>query len=175
MDSSKDRFYVIDYETTGIGEHDVPIEVGIMVTDADWNHLDSASSFIASEYASGLTEEAWKEAQDIHGIEQDTIRFARPADRVAVMIKELSLVWRPKDEGRLILLSDNIQFEWQHTQWVLEHIGLRVQDLFHYCGWDTSILTKYTSFKDPSGTRHRALSDVQGLVEELQRVSRENQ
>lgn len=166
-----DRFFVIDYETTGVGAEDVPIEVGIVVTDSAWNELDTLEALIYSDYALSLTPEQWAETERLHGIPQAEVRDeGHSATEVAKLIATAARVWKPEG-GRLILLSDNICFEWKHTAWLLWHIGLEVTDLFHYCGWDTSLLSLFTSFRDPEGTAHRALVDALGIVYELRRVA----
>jgi len=169
----KDVFFIIDYETTGVGKNDVPIEVGIIVTDSEWTELDRMESLIYSDYSIQLPPDYWDKAKEFHGIDQETIKHKGIfASRVAKKIHDLAKKWNPVC-GRVILLSDNIQFEWKHTQWLFNYIDLDVTDIFHYCGWDTSLLSLFTSFKDPSGTDHRALSDVEGLLNELRRVAKE--
>lgn len=169
----KDVFFIIDYETTGVGKNDVPIEVGIIVVDSEWNELDRMQSLIRSDYAISLSTEYWEKAKEFHGIEQETIKHKGVfASHVARQIHEKAKKWNPIS-GRVILLSDNIQFEWRHTEWLLNLIDLKITDIFHYCGWDTSLLSLFTSFQDPSGTEHRALSDVEGLLNELRRVAKE--
>jgi oligoribonuclease (3'-5' exoribonuclease) len=169
----KDVFFIIDYETTGIGRKDVPIEVGIIVVDSEWNELDRMESLIYSDYAISLSPEYWGKAKEFHGIDQETIKYKGVfASHVAKQIHRKVKKWQPIN-GSVILLSDNIQFEWRHTQWLFDLIDLEITDVFHYCGWDTSLLSLFTSFQDPSGTEHRALSDVEGLLNELRRVSKE--
>lgn len=165
-----DVFFVIDYETTGIDPTDVPIEVGICVTDAEWDEPEPFSRVIYSDYASRMTEKRWSEAERIHGMSQDEVRrYGQRPEVVARDIVELAKSYKTGG-GRLILLSDNIQFEWRHTQWLLQHIGMGVEDVFHYCGWDTSILGLFTDFEDPQSPPHRALPDAELLVSELRRV-----
>ena len=170
-----DRFFVIDYETTGVGADDVPIEIGLVVCDSHWNELQTYEALIHSDYAESLTPEQWGGAFQFHKISQAVVRRAGFSPQyVADSLAHLARQWKP-DNGRVILLSDNIQFEWRHTSWLLHHIGLTVPDCFHYCGWDTSVLSLFTSFRDPDNTLHRGLSDARGLVAELRRVRDESQ
>jgi len=167
----RDRFVVADYETTGLAEDDVPIEVGLVLCDSKWRKLESYDALIDSEFARSLPADRWEGAFAVHGISQKEVRSYGSTPRaVAEGVVWLAKEWRPAD-GRLILLSDNIQFEWINTAWLLHHVHLRVSDCFHYCGWDTSILSLYTSFRDPENPPHRALPDALGLVHALRRVA----
>jgi len=163
-----DVFFIIDYETTGVEKNDVPIELGVIVVDSEWNELDRMESLIYSDYAISMNTENWNKAKEFHGIDQEKIKHK------GTFAGHLAKKWNPIN-GRLILLSDNIQFEWRHTEWLFGFIDLKITDIFHYCGWDTSILSLFTSFQDPTGTDHRALSDVEGLLNELKRVAKNEQ
>lgn len=164
------HFFILDYETTGITRDDVPIELGFIITDSEWNELARDSFLIKSPEVDFMDPEHYQIAQQIHGIPQQQV-FEAPVDpfHASTILEGYSHTFTPKD-GRLILLSDNIQFEWYHSQWILNHNNRSVTDLFHYCGWDTSILSLFTSFQDPRNTKHRALSDVEGLLEALRKT-----
>lgn len=172
---NKDILFIIDYETTGIEQTDVPIEVGIMITDTDFNELDRMERLIFSDFAIKASKEYWNASKAFHGIPQKEVMiYGVPSGDVAAELLHKAEKWKPK-EGRIILMSDNIQFEWRHTKWLLSQIGLDVPDVFHYCGWDTSSLSLFTDFKDPKDTAHRAISDVEGLVNELRRIARQHE
>lgn len=169
---TEDRFFVIDYETTGVRPvpQDLPIEVGIVVTNSRWEELARYSNQIYTSELHDVPSAYWRVAQAVHGLhQQQVLSQGIPLGHIAQDIRRLAREWKPP-RGRLILLSDNIQFEWQHTQWILSREDMPITRLFHYCGWDTSILTKFTEFEDPRNTEHRALSDALGLVGELRRV-----
>lgn len=165
----------IDYETTGITIEDntvVPIEVGFMFSDMDLKplNLDGVQGFTTlidwgfdgikdwSEWG----EEA-VEAFPYHKLTpQAIVEQGMLADHAAV--KMLDVVRRMTPEGgRCVMISDNIQFEWQFTKLLLEaHPAEPDAWPFHYCGWDTSVLqlVHEIQFRDPPDPPHRAMQDV---------------
>jgi oligoribonuclease (3'-5' exoribonuclease) len=172
-DPNKDRLFWIDYETTGIDMQDldtVPIQVGVIVTDTKLNELDRYESLIWFDEFNDY--ETWEEyskaatlAFQIHGIYTKTC--LEEGKSAAIVAKDLiDLATKHKvDGGRIILVSDNIQFEWQLTDILLREM-VEHDWPWHYCGWDTSILelVPELNFRDPEDPPHSALQDVEGLL-----------
>ena len=170
------RLAWIDYETTGIQDvGDLPIEVGIIITDCAMNRLDSYTSLINWPTFEPMAcwPPAWHGAYAIHGISVGEVkREGRRAVTVAQDVYNLAEKHRPTD-GRVVLVSDNVQFEWKYTKLLLEQLRDDRPWPFHYCGWDTSILgiVPGLNFVDPVMPAHRAMSDAEGMLDAVQQVT----
>jgi len=150
------RFFIIDYETTGLDiKRDSPIEIGIVITDQKFNLIETYTTFIQAEI--DPYDESWLKAYAIHKIEPSLLAYGKTIETVKEDLIALAKKHTVKD-NKPILLSDNIQFEWQWT----EKIMTDITKYFHYCGWDSSLLLESTGVGDPPPA-HRALKDA-GLV-----------
>ena len=174
----KQRFFICDFETTGITDNDHPIEVGIIVCDEDFNFLDSYSSLIAPPDdcfgTNDIGVKHWSpryvDAYKVHRIEPEKFSSFNDANIVRQSVQ--SLVRLNTVDGRKpILVSDNIQFEWMHMKKLLG----RDDWPFHYCGWDTSLFLEATGIGDPRNVPHRALADCgrlyKAIIEALYKTS----
>jgi oligoribonuclease (3'-5' exoribonuclease) len=167
------RFFIIDYETNGIDEDSVPIEVGIIVTDEHFNAIDALSTLIAFDHQDGTWSAKDLHAFKVHGIHPNEFRDegTYSAGSVRDMIRDLAKRHTSKTGQRPVLVSDNIQFEWKHTARLLGG----EEWPFHYCGWDSSLLLEATGVGDPKPA-HRALADAgllhAAILKALDRIKR---
>lgn len=152
------HFFVTDFETTGIDTaKDDPIEVGIIVCNTDFAVVATYQSIIR-DGSDGRSLCDDLPAYRVHGITPDERSSkgrvaADVADDVRQLAKQFTVGGR-----KPVLVSDNIQFEWQFMQRLVH-----VTDHFHYCGWDTSLLLEASGVGDPYPVPHRALADA-GLL-----------
>lgn len=152
------RFFVLDYETTGIDtEKDEPIEVGIIVTDENFNLVETFDSLIRPADPKWVDGQLY--AYRVHGIHPSEFEEAMDPDDVGHYIADLA-AQHTKNGSRPVLVSDNIQFEWAFTRRLLA--AAKADWSFHYCGWDSSLLLEATGVGDPKPV-HRALADA-GLL-----------
>ena len=154
-----------DFETTGIDpDKDTPIEVAILFLDHRLRILRAYESLIA--YGSAIREPNL-DALLIHKITPTLLENeGRLPDDVAADICNIATSFRRK---RVVLCSDNIQFEWRFMSKLLG--GENHEWPFHYCGWDTSLLLEVTGVGDPRNVPHRAMADVGRLHEALVRAA----
>lgn len=155
------RFFVIDYETTGLAPDSVPIEVGVVVCDETFTMLETFQSLIKPP--TWLPANTWdpKElgAYRVHGImPTDFSEMTPPLELVGQWLHDLAKRHTSRTGQKPVLVSDNVQFEWKHTQALL---GSRDWP-FHYCGWDTSLFLEAAGVGDPKPA-HRAMADA-GLL-----------
>jgi len=195
-----DKLCIIDYETTGVDtENDMPIEVAFVITDLSlnvedeyetcilWPEVELLASHTRLPAGSPKSEVGggWKDgaaiAHNYHGIDFDELEeFGQPAGVVAWVMSQMIKLHMAElnedaEEGvtnKIILISDNIQFEWAFTKRLLGINPSYTPWPFHYCGWDTSILELVggLGFKDPADPEHRAMGDVMGLLAELKKA-----
>jgi oligoribonuclease (3'-5' exoribonuclease) len=169
----------LDYETTGVDldKHTTyPIELGYVFTDTHFNTLMIPNTTVSERSMLinwGFERFAsWSDFSDdsvsafgVHkiGIGEVQDKGVKPAEAALTMYQDATLITPP--EGRCILVSDNIQFEWTLTKHIMATLPAHKWP-FHYCGWDTSILSLVPGlfFEDPKNTPHRALPDVHGLL-----------
>lgn len=154
------RFFFIDFETTGIDMDTLyPIEVGIIVTDENFNLIESYESLIIPglDFIDDNYEEEALPAFKVHGILPNELKENGRLE-IRVVGEIINLAAKHTINGtKPVLISDNIQFEWGCLSKLLD-----VTKYFHYCGWDTSLLLEVTGVGDPKPA-HRALKDA-GLL-----------
>lgn len=155
------RFFFIDFETTGLDPGvDFPIEIGIVVTDEWFNLVETYTSLIDWIAYGYRNPEESLPAYRVHGILPKTIfEKGKPSTKVRTQVEKLAGRHRSKQGDLPVLVSDNLQFEWQFLNKLLDG---SVTKLFHYCGWDTSLLLEAAGVGDPKPV-HRALADA-GLI-----------
>lgn len=181
---AKSRLCWLDYETTGVDLADpkvVPIELGYVITDIDLHPIDEDNLLINWGF-DGIGQ--WSDYSDsaeyaysVHkiGLEELCIHGTTPED-AAYCLHHASAYNKPED-GRMILISDNIQFEWNLTKQLMAKFWPVDSPMsppwpFHYCGWDTSVLqlVKEIEFNDPPNPPHRALPDVKLLLDTVRKA-----
>jgi oligoribonuclease (3'-5' exoribonuclease) len=155
------RFFIIDYESTGVDTaRDLPIEVGIIITDADFNCIGTFERLIQWDDESMAKVDDPFFANAVHKIHPDEIKqdgFGSEyvGDELVDLAEQHTTSVKP------ILLSDNIQFEWLFTEVLLKTTpSKKVTDYFHYCGWDSSLFLELAGVGDPQNPPHRALADA---------------
>lgn len=164
------RYFICDFETTGLDRESRPIEIGIIICDENFAVLETFERLIdwtpPAEYCI-LTgspidpkKTTWSEEElrafVVHKIMPAEIyNFGSTpqavADRVKTLARKHTLYGK-----KPILVSDNIVFEWMHLNNILEG---KILESFHYCGWDTSLFLEATGVGDPRNVPHRALAD----------------
>lgn len=160
----------IDYETTGVDIESygvLPIEIGVLFTNMELEPIEGAFTSLINWDFEELN--SWEDLCDdavsafpFHKITPQEI-VARGVGPEKVAAHFVKIVEMLKGNGKCILISDNIQFEWQFTKMLLEaHPDGEGHWPFHYCGWDTSILALVPNlgFEDPPNPPHRAMQDT---------------
>jgi oligoribonuclease (3'-5' exoribonuclease) len=185
MLSSKNVYFIVDFETTGVDpDTDYPIEVGIVVADGYMNIKKFYSSLILvpdtclqdSESPDSKTwEEDYLGAFNVHKISpQEIQKKGKPIEVVVQEILNLAKQYTV-EKKKPILISDNIQFEYRFMINMFSKVDMKKEFPFHYCGWDSSLLLEPTGIGDPVAA-HRALPDAMllytALVRGLQKVGR---
>lgn len=177
---SKSILCWLDYESTGVDFEDgsmLPIEIGLRLTDTRLGQLcPGYGKYI--RWDALLGSRSWAEfsesadiAAGIHHIPFRVVReFGTHPTVVAREVRELVEKHTPED-GRCILISDNIQFEWKLTEMLMKQLPDNPWP-FHYCGWDTSVLQLVPGlgFEDPPDPPHSALGDITELLDAVQRA-----
>lgn len=180
----KKNFYVfVDFETTGVPAEDhYPIQIGIVYTDNKFQVLETYQSMICWSKLIGEIEAvsdfpkfyAWPDqyanAEQYHKISaldyvkasefEETIPGEIPGTicNAQHRIREMHSI----KDSRFILVSDNIQFEWQLMKKLFKERP-NYEWPFHYCGWDTSLFLNTVGTGDPKDPPHDALMDASGL------------
>ncbi|KKK86058.1 hypothetical protein LCGC14_2767030 [marine sediment metagenome] len=171
----KDYYVITDFESTGlkVGKNDVPIEIGMILVDEEYNVLEILYSYINpfnENDPSGTTEikSAWTEYEQkalrVHKIPFKTIVEQGKSPREIIsMIDELLSTVRDSDTRnniRIIIMSDNGRFEYSCMEKLYELAGKEENFPFHYAAWDVNILINSVQ-KVPKGKgSHKALQDA---------------
>jgi hypothetical protein len=177
-DWMKQNSYVfVDFETTGVPAEDhYPIQIGAIFTDHLFHVVDTYKSLVAWEdlqeeinKLGGVWPDRFQQAEQFHGIRAiDYVNDCdcTPGEIVLQLEHKMNNILNAnivKDPARFILVSDNIQFEWQLMrkiyQRLYKHLG-KNEWPFHYCGWDTSLLLCTVGVGDPANMGHDALMDA---------------
>jgi len=170
-------FCICDFETTGVDtDKDYPIEIGCIFTDRTFSTLGIYQDLISwpDLMVSGDSiDPDWNEhdqqAANIHKISYETyINGAVPLSTVVGNVKDIVDKILNKFYKRVILISDNIQFEYRFMSILFKEANIEWP--FHYCGWDSSLLLELTNIGDPVPD-HRALRDCALLQRQLIRAT----
>ena len=157
--SPKWAFCFCDFETTGIAEDSLPIEVGCIWTDSQFAVLKTYEAL--TKWSQLKDDAGWRDeympAYDVHKIKWD--EYMENGISVEAAAREISIVNAQllKKYDRIILLSDNAKFETKHMEKMYKAACLKWD--FHYCTWDSSSLLFATGVGDPTPV-HRALPDA---------------
>lgn len=161
-----DYYVITDFETSGlkITSIDVPIEIGVILTDEEFNILDSVEGYI-NPYESQKT--CWTEyelqAHKVHTIPFTTIKAEglHPivvVDKIEKMIEDQKRI--DKYNSRFIIMSDNGQFEYNAMQKLYEIAGRSDKFPFHYAAWDVNILINCVQKVMKGRGSHKAIQDA---------------
>ncbi len=163
----KDYYLFTDFETTGlkITSESLPIEIGILITDDEYNILDTVSMYINPfngtkiDWQDGDEQNAYK----IHKIALKTI-LKEGVDPITVteMIARMLNPYRiePTQHTRFIIMSDNGQFEFNCMKKLYELTNGLYTFPFHYAAWDVNILINSVQKVHKGRGSHRALQDA---------------
>jgi len=177
MIDKNQTFFILDYETTGVRDtgEDYPIEVGILVTNSDFEVLATYENIIG--WNTDLFDTVgplinWKEefkiAHTYHNIHPNEYISEQKSFKEVVTDIQMLCARFTNETIKPILVSDNIQFEWRNTKQLFN--AVEAPWPFHYCGWDTSLLLETTPIGDPEDVGHRALADASGLHRHIVRA-----
>lgn len=173
-------FVICDFETTGINtDTDYSIEIGIILTDEKFNVLETYNKLIKDQDMIGKNnitnnEYCWNQkyipAYNVHKIElKEIIENGIPPEMIRSDIMDMIHKYKHNTKDKFILLSDNIQFEFNFMSKLFKESIHGFP--FHYCGWDSSLLLEVvTDVGDPKNVPHRALPDAFRLYKNLIRA-----
>jgi oligoribonuclease (3'-5' exoribonuclease) len=161
-----DYYVFTDFETTGlkITETDLPIEIGMILTDDDYNILDTLSCYINpfDNTKSGWTDYELQ-AHKVHTIPFFTIKN-EGITPLEVVNKIHQLVDRQKNidkyNSRFIIMSDNGQFEYNSMQMLYKLADKSDFFPFHYAAWDVNILINSVQKIMKGKVSHKAIQDA---------------
>lgn len=169
-----------DFETTGLDQLDKPIQVGMIITDSNFKKIGNFSAYLRPYnwviymYLDENKNWQWHDknipAYNVHKISTDKILNGMDYSEWAFMLQS----FLDRVEGgfnRLILVSDNGQFEYNMMQKIykdLDHCSQAIQDScpfpFHYSPWCTNFITNLTgNDRDKTKQTHDAWGDVEDL------------
>jgi DNA polymerase III epsilon subunit-like protein len=165
----KDYYVITDFETTGlkVNKNDLPIEVGMLLVDEEYNVLEILYSYI-NPFGDQRDKAEWTEyeqkAQKIHKIPFNTIiEQGKTPLEITKMVDKLLSVVRDTDSRnniRIIIMSDNGRFDYNAMEKLYELAGKIENFPFHYAAWDVNILINSVQ-KVPKGKgSHKALQDA---------------
>jgi len=152
------KYFVLDFETTGLNYSlDLPVEIGGLFCDENWVIEDTLNYLIKwqnlMDRNEGWGQRYW-EASVVHKINyEEYIKNAISVDEIVKEIIRKTKGYKPT------LVSDCINFEWHWMDILLRTCQKDIKNVFHYCGWDTSLLLEASGVKDPKSA-HRAFKDA---------------
>jgi oligoribonuclease (3'-5' exoribonuclease) len=161
-----DYYVFTDFETNGFytNEDDVPIEVGMAITDDEYNILDTLTFYLNTVDTDQVDWEGEeREAFKVHGITIDTLRREGKEPVTAVALINQFLNKQASINGRttrFIIVSDNAQMEYNAMWKLYKMSNTRHLFPFHYSAWDINILINSIQKVEKGKILHRALPDV---------------
>jgi len=161
-----DYYVITDFETNGVNvtEESVPIEIGLLLTDEEYNILDTISMYI-NPFDSN--KKGW-EGKEVDALKVHTIPFTTVVnDGVGPIIAVRAIeevIERQKSidkyNSRFIIMSDNGQFEYNCMKRLFKLAEKSDSFPFHYAAWDVNILINSVQ-KVPKGRgSHKAIQDA---------------
>lgn len=167
MVSKKIKYFVCDFETTGVNTaKDYPIEIGGVFLDYKFNIIEVIDQLIY--YPEVAEKDFWDRhdwyASTIHKIDFD--EYKSNAVPPINIVKEIKKKMDPCDAWPIII-SDNAQFEYNFMQKLFTDAGKSF--IFHYSAWDTNLLLRLSGIGDPIPV-HRAFEDATLLYRNLIRA-----
>lgn len=155
----------VDFETTGLGLLDSPIEIGVALLYPRLKTMHTFESLIIWDWMHGVVDAdgpgGWPSfaqgAYRVHDIPlEEVLAKGTPAIEVGQMVAS----FLPQ---RSVFASNNVPFDCRHMKHLMVESGIMYDRLFHYRHYDTSILERLGF--DPPRSKHRAMSDAQFLAE----------
>ena len=161
-----DYYVITDFETNGLNitGTDVPIEIGAILTDDEYNILDTLDSYINPF---NVDKNKWDEydmqAHRVHTIPFNTILHegVEPAiitELIQVMLDKQKV--KDKYPSRYIIMSDNGQFEYNAMQKLFALANKSDIFPFHYAAWDVNILINSVQKVQKGKGSHKAIQDA---------------
>jgi hypothetical protein len=161
-----DYYVITDFETNGlkITSTDVPIEIGAILVDEEYNILDSLSYYINpfNDDKAGWTEYELQ-AHKVHTIPFYTIKNeGYPPLFIVEKLNKMIETQKNIDKynSRFIIMSDNGQFEYNSMQKLYELAGQSGSFPFHYAAWDVNILINSVQKVMKGKVSHKAIQDA---------------
>ncbi len=170
-------FFLIDFETTGISDKALPIEIGVLVLDGHFNILTQFQCYITWPAFDGQGEwptDEGRTAQTIHKITLQTVlsKGLKPA-QVCNHLEALIEDWVPLG-SKAVVMSDCVVFEWHRLKQLFTSEARKWP--FHYHAWDVYPFFKLAGVEKQGITTHRALADCyqiyQGFIRSLERLGK---
>jgi len=186
--------FICDVETTGLDpDKDYPIELGGIFVDRELNGICTFNTLIlppekvfAYIYREGFGHDdeiiTWKEeyvpAFKVHGITPQELKEygASPEETVNKLLNVIDHVLRAvgsqKNSTRIIITSDNAQFEFRFIKRLFRIAGKESDFPFHYAAWDVNLCLQL--LKPEIGDAipvHRALPDALRIYRQLIRYA----
>lgn len=169
------NLFIMDFETNGLNVFDgkdIPIEIGVIVTDNMLNFQESYTTLIMPD-SSYKNKVSWVDdeiyAYNVHKIEVDewineSISYQLCKDQlIKLACKYTTLNPNGLKQVKPIIISDNAVFETACIRQIFGDDDYR--DVFHYSTWDSNILLDHV-VGDPIPV-HRALKDCGVLYRNL--------
>ena len=161
-----DYYCFMDFETNGLNitRGDVPIEIGILLTDDEYNILSSFEAYINPFSPS---KEKWDDyelaAHKVHMIPFTTIKDEGQSPEFVIneiqkLINQQNGV--DKTINRYIIMSDNGQFEYNAMKCLYDIAGMTSKFPFHHAAWDINILINSVQKVAKGRYSHKAIQDV---------------
>jgi len=156
-----------DFETTGVNPLvDLPIEIGIIFTDYNFNILTSYEALIRQKKVlvriNGIPK--WKpefrEAFEVHNISpEEYIKKAKPPQAVCTEIRMFCQSLSKNPSKEIYIVSDNPYFE---QTFIRKLFGQSQTPFpFHYNARGTLMITDLAGVRSHAHT-HRGLEDIKG-------------
>jgi len=169
MESSELMFWV-DLETTGLDPDTCQVlEIAVVVTDADLNHLGSVESTIGWRGQEAYLHAAVQRMHAKNGLFVECHKPEQPGVRaVEGMVLKFLQEYAPK--GTVPLCGSTIAFDRSFLKMHMPELEAH----FHYRNYDVSVYTEESRrrYKDayasrPQGKQHRAMGDILQSIELL--------
>lgn len=161
-----DYYVITDFETNGLNitKESVPIEIGMILTDDEYNILDSLSMYINPFNSS---KKGWEgsevDAHKVHTIPYHIINDVGISPTTAVeLVNQFIETQKAVDKynTRFIIMSDNSQFEYNAMQKLFELANKSDSFPFHYAAWDVNILINSVQKVMKGRVPHKAIQDA---------------
>lgn len=162
----KKTYVWLDLETTGLDPvRDAILEVGIVVTDRNYNELAAYERAVAND---SWRLQAGKKVVDMHEKSGLAAEVDKSVTNLAVVEYEIKELLAPFADHTLVLSGNNVaSFD---RQFLVNHLP-RINKLFHHRHVDVSSLYEDYELatgidaRKPNTGGHRALADARGSIE----------